>query len=149
VNGAIFAEDCTEMVIVRDINIYSLCEHHLVPIIGKMHVGYIPNRRLLGISKFARIADMFARRLQVQERLTKQIAEAIERVLEPLGVAVVIEASYEAPHVCLLVISPPSYPRDSPPQTYVHGYARRGEATVDDRHQRRPGRLSEGLAHAR
>lgn len=80
------------MVIVRDIDVYSMCEHHLVPFHGQVHIGYIPNRRVLGLSKLARIADLFARRLQVQERLTKQIAMAVMQILEPQGVAVVLEA---------------------------------------------------------
>lgn len=97
VNGALFTEDTDEMVTMRNIEIYSLCEHHLLPFFGKCHVAYIPNRKIIGISKIARIVDVFARRLQVQERLTKQIAETMQRVLEPKGVAVVVEAE----HLCM------------------------------------------------
>jgi GTP cyclohydrolase I len=99
VNGALFDSTNDEMVIVRNIELYSLCEHHLLPFIGKAHVAYIPTGKVLGLSKVARIVDMFARRLQIQENLTRQVADAIAQVTQAAGVAVVIEAK----HLCMMM----------------------------------------------
>lgn len=99
VNEAIFDSDASEIVMVKDIELYSMCEHHLLPFIGRAHVAYIPSGRVIGLSKVARIVDVFARRLQIQERLTTQVADALMQSLQPLGVAVVIEAK----HLCMMM----------------------------------------------
>ena len=97
INGALFTEDYSEMIVVKDIDFYSLCEHHILPFFGRAHVAYIPRGKIVGLSKIARLVEVYARRLQVQERLTTQIAGTIERHLAPLGVAVVTEAE----HLCM------------------------------------------------
>ncbi|MEA2670775.1 MAG: cyclohydrolase [Chloroflexota bacterium] len=98
-NGAVFKEPYSEMVLVRDIELYSLCEHHMLPFYGRAHVAYVPEGRVVGLSKLPRLVEMFARRLQVQERLTSEIAEALDRVLAPQGVGVVVEAV----HLCMMM----------------------------------------------
>ena len=99
INGAIFESNASEIILVKDIELYSMCEHHLLPFIGRAHVAYIPNGKVIGLSKVARIVDAFARRLQIQENLTMQIAESLMKCLEPSGVAVVVEAK----HLCMMM----------------------------------------------
>ena len=99
IGKGVFEEDCSEMVLVKDIEFYSLCEHHMLPFFGRVHVGYIPNGRIIGLSKIPRIVDVFARRLQVQERMTVQIAQALQDALKPKGVGVVAEAR----HLCMMM----------------------------------------------
>jgi GTP cyclohydrolase IA len=99
VNGAIFESDASEIILVKDIELYSMCEHHLLPFIGRAHVAYIPNGRVIGLSKVARLVDVFARRLQIQENLTVQIADALMKTLRPAGVGIVVEAK----HLCMMM----------------------------------------------
>ena len=99
VNQAVFKADSSHMVIVKDIEFYSLCEHHMLPFFGRCHIGYLPDGHVLGVSKLARIADLYGRRLQIQERLTNQIAQAVEKVVKPRGVGVVMEAH----HLCMMM----------------------------------------------
>jgi GTP cyclohydrolase IA len=99
INDAVFASEASEIILVKDIELYSLCEHHLLPFIGRAHVAYIPNGKVIGLSKVARIVDVYARRLQIQENLTTQIAESLMNCLEPSGVAVVVEAK----HLCMMM----------------------------------------------
>jgi len=98
-NGAVFESDSDEMVIVKDIELYSMCEHHMLPFIGKCHVAYLPQGKVIGLSKVARIVDMYARRLQIQEKLTKQIADAVQEVTNGQGVGVVVESK----HLCMMM----------------------------------------------
>ena len=97
INGALFVEEYSEMIVLKDIDFYSMCEHHVLPFFGKAHVAYLPQHRIIGISKIARLVEVFARRLQVQERMTTQVATTIMEVLDPLGVGVVLEAE----HLCM------------------------------------------------
>ncbi|MFA6715827.1 MAG: GTP cyclohydrolase I FolE [Victivallaceae bacterium] len=99
VNGALFDAESDDMVILKNVEFYSMCEHHMLPFLGKCHIGYIPRKKILGVSKLARIVDMFSRRLQIQERLTRQIAEAIHKTLDAKGVGVVMEAQ----HLCMVM----------------------------------------------
>lgn len=99
IGEGVFNEDCSEMVLVKDIEFYSLCEHHMLPFYGRVHVAYIPNGRIIGLSKIPRIVDVFARRLQVQERMTQQIAQALQEALQPKGVGVVADAH----HLCMMM----------------------------------------------
>ncbi len=99
INGALFSEKCDEMVVLRDIEFYSMCEHHLLPFFGTMHVAYLPRDKVIGLSKIPRLVDMFARRLQVQERLTQEVAETLQEVLQPKGVGVICEAR----HFCMMM----------------------------------------------
>ena len=97
INEAVFHENCSEIVVVRDIEFFSMCEHHLIPFFGRAHVGYLPNGKVIGLSKIPRIVDMFSRRLQLQERLTSQVANTVQDILDPIGVAVVMEGR----HLCM------------------------------------------------
>jgi GTP cyclohydrolase I len=99
VNGAIFESESRDMIICKDIELYSMCEHHMMPFIGRCHIAYIPDKKVIGLSKLSRIVDFYARRLQIQERLTKQIADTVKKFVHPLGVAVVVEAQ----HLCMMM----------------------------------------------
>ena len=99
INGALFDSEMSELVIIKEIELYSMCEHHLLPFIGKCHVGYLPNKKVIGLSKIARIVDFYARRLQIQERLTSEIAQCIEKITGARGVAVIVEAK----HLCMMM----------------------------------------------
>lgn len=127
VNGALFKVDFDEMVVVKDIEFFSLCEHHLLPFFGKVHVAYIPKNKVIGLSKLPRIVDMFARRLQLQERLTQQIAEAITEVLQPRGVGVLCEAQ----HFCMMMRGVEKQHSGTVTSTMLGGF-RKSKATRDE-----------------
>ena len=127
VNGALFTVKCDEMVVVRDIEFFSTCEHHLLPFFGKMHVAYLPKDKVIGLSKIPRIVDMFARRLQLQERLTQQVAEAIEEVISPRGVGVLCEAQ----HFCMMMRGVEKQHSNAITSTMLGGF-RRDKATRDE-----------------
>jgi GTP cyclohydrolase IA len=127
VNGAIFEADTDEMVVIQDIEYYSLCEHHILPFIGRCHIAYIPEGKVLGLSKFARIVDMFARRLQIQEGLTKQIADAIQSVTGAKGVGVIMEGK----HMCMMMRGVQKQ-NSSMVTSVMLGSFRRSQATRDE-----------------
>ncbi len=127
VNGALFKVDFDEMVVVKDIEFFSLCEHHLLPFFGKVHVAYIPKNKVIGLSKLPRIVDMFARRLQLQERLTQQIAQAITEVLQPRGVGVLCEAQ----HFCMMMRGVEKQHSGTVTSTMLGGF-RKSKATRDE-----------------
>jgi GTP cyclohydrolase I len=137
VNGALFTHKCDEMVIVKDIEFFSMCEHHLLPFFGKMHVAYIPNSKVIGLSKIPRIVDMFARRLQLQERLTQQVAETLNEVLEPKGVGVICEAR----HFCMMMRGVEKQHSGTVTSSMLGGFRKRKEtrdeflSLVSQRHQ--------------
>ena len=126
-NGAIFTEEYNEMVIVRDVDFYSMCEHHMLPFFGRCHVAYIPDGKIVGLSKIPRIVDIFARRLQVQERMTQQIANAIQEALDPLGVAVVCEAH----HMCMMMRGVQKQNSVTTSSTMLGEFCRRSETRME------------------
>jgi GTP cyclohydrolase IA len=127
VNGALYPADTDGMVIVKDIECYSLCEHHLLPFVGKVHVGYVPDKTVIGLSKIPRIVDMFARRLQVQERLGQQICDALQGILKPKGIGVVIEAS----HFCMMMRGVEKQ-HSSAVSSHMHGLFREDPKTREE-----------------
>src|SRR5208282_144289 len=127
VNDALYTVTYDEMVIVKDIEFFSLCEHHMLPFFGKMHVAYLPKDKVIGLSKLPRIVDMFARRLQVQERMTQQIAEAVAEVIDPIGVGVICEAQ----HFCMMMRGVEKQHSDTITSTMLGGF-RRQKATRDE-----------------
>jgi len=126
VNGALFDVACDEMVVVKNIEFYSMCEHHMLPFFGKVHIAYLPKDKVIGLSKLPRIVDMFARRLQVQERLTQQVAEAVSEVVSPRGVGVLCEAQ----HFCMMMRGVKQH-SDTITSTMLGGF-RRQKATRDE-----------------